>query len=560
MSLIMPGGGRTVNWGIPGGQQQMPPTRGPEQLAWQQQNPSQPQKPGGMTPSKPGPGRPSVPMQNYAPGQAQSQQSPYSSATPYGQPRPQNQADNPWGPGGTNQQQASQPDLTQYMSPGNPMRGGNSYQQAPQQAGQPQWTQALPYGGQNAGIPSFQFRATDFMGNQFSDPGAFTAQQGAMAQALNQQRAQGIGQGQFGPLNPQLAYQQGAEMVQGGWQNPFAAPQPENQIRRLIDYPGPMPQPPGAMQPGGPTERPRMPTYGDRPILMAPGSPGDRERPPVTPGTAQPIPPQVAPPSAADADAVFQRRYELTSQAQALSRSGLPPEELAARRATLANQMRDADEAMRSHPAFRARLDEDREVMRSLQGQGFNVTDTSFGINGAPRESIDAARRTLRDRQTATAPQQSPAGRRANMNAFTRADAPPGQRFDNVAYEAQLRTLRDEVAAKTRAGNRNGAAQSQRSLDSLMERRDYLRAQAEDNVAGANQALQAIGRTRSAARPAEASSQSDRPGDRVVGGFNYSAAGREYEAGRQKRVQSPANQRWLASMSPANRRAYGFMQ
>jgi hypothetical protein len=75
-------------------------------------------------------------------------------------------------------------------------------------------------------LPPFQFHATDFMGNQFNNPGAFTTQQGAMAQALNQQRGQQIGnmftQGTpLGPLNPFAAYQQGQQMVQGGFANPF---------------------------------------------------------------------------------------------------------------------------------------------------------------------------------------------------------------------------------------------------------------------------------------------------------------------------------------------------
>jgi hypothetical protein len=75
-------------------------------------------------------------------------------------------------------------------------------------------------------LPPFQFQATDFMGNQFNNPGAFTAQQGATAQALNQQRGQQIGnmfaQGTpMGSLNPFAAYQQGQQMVQGGFANPF---------------------------------------------------------------------------------------------------------------------------------------------------------------------------------------------------------------------------------------------------------------------------------------------------------------------------------------------------
>jgi hypothetical protein len=77
-------------------------------------------------------------------------------------------------------------------------------------------------------LPAFQFRARDFAGNQFNNPAAFTAQQGAMAQALNQQRGQQINdmftQGRpLSSLNPMLAYGQGQQMIKDGWQNPFAA-------------------------------------------------------------------------------------------------------------------------------------------------------------------------------------------------------------------------------------------------------------------------------------------------------------------------------------------------
>jgi hypothetical protein len=69
-------------------------------------------------------------------------------------------------------------------------------------------------------LPAFQFRATDFMGNQFNNPGAFTAQQGATAHALNQQRTQQIlnmftNGTPLGGLNPMAAYHQGQQMLQG---------------------------------------------------------------------------------------------------------------------------------------------------------------------------------------------------------------------------------------------------------------------------------------------------------------------------------------------------------
>jgi hypothetical protein len=77
-------------------------------------------------------------------------------------------------------------------------------------------------------LPAFQFRARDFAGNQFNNPAAFTAQQGAMAHALNQQRGQQINdmftQGKpLSSLNPMLAYGQGQQMIKDGWQNPFSA-------------------------------------------------------------------------------------------------------------------------------------------------------------------------------------------------------------------------------------------------------------------------------------------------------------------------------------------------
>lgn len=108
----------------------------------------------------------------YRPGQAQSQQSPYAAATQYGGPALQMQQ----------------------------------------------------YGQASAPLPTFQFRGTDFMGNTYDNPAAMTAQQGAMAQALNQQRAQQVSNlgAPLMPLNPFAAYQQGLQMTQGGWQNPFA--------------------------------------------------------------------------------------------------------------------------------------------------------------------------------------------------------------------------------------------------------------------------------------------------------------------------------------------------
>lgn len=138
-------------------------------------------------------------------GQAQPIQ-PQSQGTPYGQqpdrralsaaPRAQDFA-------------AYQPRPTQ-QAPANPFAQYN-----PQQIGN--------FVQQQMGLPSFQFRATDSFGNTYDNPAALTAQQGAMAQAMNAQRAQQIQSGNFGRLDPMAAYQQAQNMVQGGWTNPFAA-------------------------------------------------------------------------------------------------------------------------------------------------------------------------------------------------------------------------------------------------------------------------------------------------------------------------------------------------
>lgn len=147
----------------------------------------------------------------YTPGRAQSQQSPYAAASPYGQ-------------------QGQMMQLT-----GGPATDPRwSHNGGQWQSGQPQ-------------MPAFQFSGgSDWTGNQFTNPSAMLAQQGAMAQALNQQRSQQVAQGNFAPLSPQLAYQQGAQMIQDGWQNPFAAPAwggfPDYAgagVRNLIGNPGP---------------------------------------------------------------------------------------------------------------------------------------------------------------------------------------------------------------------------------------------------------------------------------------------------------------------------------
>jgi hypothetical protein len=89
-------------------------------------------------------------------------------------------------------------------------------QQSPYASSQQYGQAAIP-------MPTFQFRGTDWTGRQYSDPSAMAAQQGAMAQALNQQRAQGMERQQFGRLNPLAAYESAQQMVQDGWRNPFAS-------------------------------------------------------------------------------------------------------------------------------------------------------------------------------------------------------------------------------------------------------------------------------------------------------------------------------------------------
>jgi hypothetical protein len=183
------------------------------------------------------------------PGQAQPQQNPYGSATPYGQQAPaqpgvqQPQGGVGWPPG--------YPPPQVNFIPGTPQSEKKLFidrhrQQAWDHYNKTQQSQAPSQPAQSPvfqqQMPSFQFAGgTDWMGNQYTDPNAMMAQTGAMAQALNQQRQGMMGQGQFGSLNPQMAYNQGMEMLQQGWQNPFAQqPQdPGGNIRDLIQGPQP---------------------------------------------------------------------------------------------------------------------------------------------------------------------------------------------------------------------------------------------------------------------------------------------------------------------------------
>lgn len=180
--------------------------------------------------TQPGSGPLGPVMQIASPGRAQSQQSPYATATPYGQSSGQQ--------GGTPQSGG----YTAY-APQQQTGGFGAYVPQPGYAPQQSYTPPMSYGGQmgwfGQGVPSFQFQATDFMGNTYDNPGAFTAQQGAMAQALNQQRAGQVESQNFGALNPFAAYQQGQQMMQGGFTNPFAQGVSQQQMTPAPTYAGP---------------------------------------------------------------------------------------------------------------------------------------------------------------------------------------------------------------------------------------------------------------------------------------------------------------------------------
>ena len=164
---------------------------------WQDMSQMQPPRPGAAQP---------LDLSGYQPGMAQAQQAP-SQGTAY----------NP--SGGISGWPLGSPF---NPAPGQQPTRGEQYR--PTSTGQiPNWANQLPFGGQANGIPPFQFVGTDFMGGQYSDPSSMSAQQGAMAMALLQQRQGQIQRGQgLSTLDPQLAYRQGLEMLQNGWQNPFA--------------------------------------------------------------------------------------------------------------------------------------------------------------------------------------------------------------------------------------------------------------------------------------------------------------------------------------------------
>jgi hypothetical protein len=127
-------------------------------------------------------------------------------------PLPQQQPGNQWPPRG------SVPPSQQGPSFSHPVAQRTGPSPQPQGGGQSQGPSFSHPVAQY--LPAFQFRATDFMGNQFNNPGAFTAQQGATAHALNQQRTQQIlnmftNGTPLGGLNPMAAYHQGQQMLRG---------------------------------------------------------------------------------------------------------------------------------------------------------------------------------------------------------------------------------------------------------------------------------------------------------------------------------------------------------
>lgn len=257
----------------------------------------------------------------YSPGQAQPQQNPYGTATPYGG-KPQAMGPQ-WNQGGTNQQQTRQQPFQQYMTQGSPYGGGNQFQQRP--AVDPNVANN-PYANRP---PPFQATTQNFDGTQSQMPNF--QQRDAFISQINNQLGQMQGQSwqQPGMGAPQFNFPQmlgqAGQMAQQGFQNPFA-PSGQGILGTLQQQSAPpmySPPPAGMPQQGGSTG------YGDRlanPDRMftgdfrdrdgdrvddrdqtGPGRPSGRQRTaepapvlrgaedypgPVSPGTAQPIPPQ----------------------------------------------------------------------------------------------------------------------------------------------------------------------------------------------------------------------------------------------------------------------------
>lgn len=507
------------------------------------------------TPSKPGPGRPSVPMmQTYSPGQpgpaggvtnrfdgsgwasdgtrikpggvgsAQPQYSPYANSTPYGQ--------QPQAPQGGS---AKPPSLSQYTSPGAALPGRFGGGKAPQEANEagfqyPTGQQQLMnrYGpgtspGYMAGNqdtsgfnptanrpPPFQATTQNFDGTQsqmpnFQQRDAFISQINNQLGQMQQQSWQqpGMGAPQFN--FPQM-WGQAGQMAQQGFQNPFAQqPDGGDQIRQLL---------------GG--QQGRMMSQ-DAWGQMYPGSPY-----PSSPGGV----PAGASMRGAQGDII----------PSAIGRPliNLPPGAIAdgpptARAGGSVNQ----DSAPRGSalPEF------NRPVLKAP------------GSPGDPSPPVTPG---------AAAPQQKPPGRRMNLNPYTNADAPPGQRFNKQAFEDAKRSLLDAAAAAGRAGNRGESAELRARADDLQARREIFRAEAEDDVVWATKAANDYGAA-VRRKDRELNPQNYRPpeGGSSAGGFDYAAAAREHQAKQRAAVAAnnkiPVAQRNKWYGSDANRRSYESM-
>jgi hypothetical protein len=168
----------------------------------------------------------------YSPGQAQPQQNPYGTATPYGG-KPQAMGPQ-WNQGGTNQQQTRQQPFQQYMTQGSPYGGGNQFQQRPEVDPN---VANNPYANRP---PPFQATTQNFDGTQSQMPNF--QQRDAFISQINNQLGQMQGQSwqQPGMGAPQFNFPQmwgqAGQMAQQGFRNPFAASGggSENQIRNLM--------------------------------------------------------------------------------------------------------------------------------------------------------------------------------------------------------------------------------------------------------------------------------------------------------------------------------------
>lgn len=195
--------------------------------------PSVPMQPQGMTPSKPGAGRPSVPMTpSYSPGQAKPQQSPWSTSTKYGQDRPSGGTPSAKASGPVGGQPANRPMYGIY-APGSTAEDIN-------RAG----PDALPSPSQPAANrpPPFQATTQNFDGTQsqmpnFQQRDAFIAQINNQLGQMQQQSWQrpGMGAPQFN--FPQM-WGQAGQMAQQGFRNPFAIPAGQQGALAPLSQPG----------------------------------------------------------------------------------------------------------------------------------------------------------------------------------------------------------------------------------------------------------------------------------------------------------------------------------